>query len=41
MKEYRLRNRWTNETITLKRNGLTVGQMKEIWRDGYEIISIK
>lgn len=41
MKEYILRNRMTNETITLKRNDLTEGQMKEIWRDGYEIIAIK
>ena len=41
MKEYTLRNRRTNEIITLKRNDLTAGQMKEIWRDGYEIIAIK
>ena len=37
MKEYVLRNRRTNEIITLKRNDLTAGQMKEIRRDGYEI----
>lgn len=41
MKEYTLRNRRTNEIITLKRYDLTAGQMKEIWRDGYEIIAIK
>lgn len=41
MKEYTLRNRKTNEIIILKRHDLTVGQMKEIWRDGYEIIAIK
>lgn len=41
MKEYTLRNRRTNEIITLKRNDLTAGQMKEIWRDGYEIVAIK
>lgn len=40
MKEYTLRNRKTNEVITLKRKDLTAGQMKEIWRDGYEIIAV-
>ena len=41
MTEYVLRNRRTNEIITLKRNDLTAGQMREIWRDGFEIIAIK
>lgn len=41
MKEYILRNRRTNEIITLKRSDLTAGLMKEIWRDGYEIVAIK
>lgn len=41
MKEYILKNRRTNEIITLKRNDLTAGQIKEIWRDGYEVIAIK
>lgn len=41
MKEYVLRNRRTNEIITLKRKDLTTGQMREIWRDGFEIIAIK
>lgn len=40
MKEYTLKNRKTNEVITLKRKDLTAGQMKEIWRDGYEIIAV-
>ena len=40
MKEYTLRNRKTNEVITLKRKDLTAGQIKEIWRDGYEIIAV-
>ena len=39
-KEYTLRNRKTNEVITLKRKDFTAGQMKEIWRDGYEIIAV-
>ena len=41
MKEYTLRNRRTNEVIKIIRNDLTAEQMKEIWRDGYEIIAIK
>lgn len=41
MKEYTLRNRRTNEVITIRRNDLTVSQLEEIWRDGYEIIAIK
>lgn len=41
MKEYTLSNRRTNEVIKIRRNDLTVSQLKEIWRDGYEIIAIK
>lgn len=42
MKKYVLKNRKNpKETIILETNDLTVGQMKEIYRDGYEIIAIK
>ena len=41
MKEYTFRNRRTNEVITIRRNDLTAGQLKEIWRDGYEVIAIR
>ena len=41
MKEYTLKNRRTNEVIKIRRNDLSAGQLKEIWRDGYEIIAIK
>lgn len=41
MKEYTLRNRRTNEVIKIRRNDLSAAQLKEIWRDGYEIIAIK
>ena len=41
MKEYTLKNRRTNEVIKIRRNDLSAVQLKEIWRDGYEIIAIK
>lgn len=41
MKQYILKNRKTKEIIILNRHDLTAGQMKEIYRDGYEIIAIK
>lgn len=42
MKEYTLINRRNpKEVIRLKRETLTLGQIKEINRDGYEIVAIK
>ena len=42
MKEYFLRSRKNpQDVIILRRYDLTTGQMKEIWRDGYEIIAVR
>lgn len=41
MKTYVLKERRTGNIIEITRKELTAGQMKEIWRDGFDIIAIK